>query len=128
MEFENPISIGQISFDKKETVKDHILMIGDAAALIHPLCGNGMSMAIHSAKICAEQVIQFLTVQNVSREKMEQDYTMLWKHHFNERIYMGRILSALLQKEKLADLMTSGLAKFPVLLPQLIKRTHGYQL
>jgi hypothetical protein len=26
-------------------------MIGDTAGLIHPLCGNGMAMAIHSAKI-----------------------------------------------------------------------------
>jgi 2-polyprenyl-6-methoxyphenol hydroxylase-like FAD-dependent oxidoreductase len=25
-------------------------MIGDTAGLIHPLCGNGMAMAIHSAK------------------------------------------------------------------------------
>ncbi len=128
MTFENPISIGQIAFDKKEAVTSHLLMIGDAAGLIHPLCGNGMSMAIHSAKICAEQVIQYLTVRNFSRDKMEQEYSRMWKHHFNERMYMGRILSALLQKEKLADLMTSGIANFPFILPQLIKRTHGYQL
>jgi 2-polyprenyl-6-methoxyphenol hydroxylase-like FAD-dependent oxidoreductase len=29
-------------------------MIGDTAGLIHPLCGNGMAMAIHSAKIVSK--------------------------------------------------------------------------
>jgi flavin-dependent dehydrogenase len=33
-------------------------MIGDTA--IHPLCGNGMAMAIHSAKLAAENTIHFL--------------------------------------------------------------------
>jgi flavin-dependent dehydrogenase len=33
-------------------------MIGDTAGLIHPLCGNGMAMAIHSAKLAAE--IQYI--------------------------------------------------------------------
>jgi flavin-dependent dehydrogenase len=128
MEFEVPLTIGQISFEKKEPVKDHIMMIGDAAGLIHPLCGNGMSMAIHSAKICAEQVVHYLSGGTVSRAQMEQTYSQLWKHHFKERMLMGRLLAALLRKEKLADFMTSSLVNFPSILPQLIKRTHGYPL
>mgnify|MGYP003945707733 CR=1 FL=1 len=128
MEFEVPLSIGQISFQEKEAVAAHILMIGDAAGLIHPLCGNGMSMAIHSAKICAEQVIHYLTNEKLSREEMEQTYSHLWKHHFKGRLYMGKLLAALLRKEKIADMLTSSLANFPFILPQLIKRTHGYQL
>jgi len=35
------------------------LMIGDTAGLIHPLCGNGMAMAIHSAKIASELIGDF---------------------------------------------------------------------
>lgn len=128
MEFDAPMSIGQLSFEKKEAVKDHLLMIGDAAGLIHPLCGNGMGMAIHSAKISAELVIRFLQHKELSRNEMEQQYAQLWHHHFNKRLQMGRFLSTLLQKERLADLMTSGLANFPFILPQLIKRTHGYHL
>lgn len=128
MEFEVPLSIGQISFQQKEAVTAHMLMIGDAAGLIHPLCGNGMSMAIHSAKICAEQVIHYLANKKVSRKEMEQAYSHLWKHHFKDRLYMGKLLAALLRKEKIADMMTSSLANFPFILPQLIKRTHGYQL
>ena len=48
--FKNPITISQINFDKKKPVENHIFMTGDAAGLIHPLCGNGMAMAIHNGK------------------------------------------------------------------------------
>jgi flavin-dependent dehydrogenase len=43
--YESPLTISQISFDKKAQVENHVLMLGDAAGLITPLCGNGMSMA-----------------------------------------------------------------------------------
>ncbi len=40
-----PVTISQISFEKKSQVENHVLMLGDAAGMITPLCGNGMSMA-----------------------------------------------------------------------------------
>jgi flavin-dependent dehydrogenase len=43
-------------------------MIGDTAGLIHPLCGNGM-MAIHSAKLAAENTIHFL--EKINRSTLE---------------------------------------------------------
>jgi flavin-dependent dehydrogenase len=55
--FEQPLTISQVSFSDKTRVQNHILMCGDAAGMIHPLCGNGMAMAIHSAKIASELVI-----------------------------------------------------------------------
>ena len=49
--FEKPLTISQISFVTKNPVENHILMCGDSAGMIHPLCGNGMSMAIQSAQL-----------------------------------------------------------------------------
>ena len=46
--FEKPLTISQISFEEKKPIENHIIMCGDTAALIHPLCGNGMSMAFKS--------------------------------------------------------------------------------
>ena len=131
MEFEIPLSISQISFQKKECVKDHILMIGDTAGLIHPLCGNGMAMAIHSAKISSELVIDYF--KNGQRKQdnritLESNYRKLWHKNFNRRMKMGSILSGLLRKERLSEYMLNGLAKFPALLPVIIKQTHGKTL
>lgn len=122
--FEKPITISQISFDRKQPVENHILMIGDTAGLIHPLCGNGMAMALHSAKIAAELVLDF---QNgiLSREALENSYTKKWKTHFGRRLFMGRILAKILTKKKMANILVSIVASFPSLLPAIIKQTHG---
>lgn len=123
--FEKPLTISQISFEKKNTVENHILMIGDTAGLIHPLCGNGMAMAIHSAKIASELIIGFLNNTIRARKELEEIYTQEWNKKFKNRLATGRFLAKILQKEKLASLLMQLLAIFPFLLPKIIKRTHG---
>ena len=128
MEFDAPISISQISFQKKECVKNHMLMIGDTAGLIHPLCGNGMAMAIHSAKIGSELVIAYFKNSGYKRTDLENDYQKLWRKNFSHRMKMGTILSEILKKDHLAGFMLNGLTKFPSLFPVIIKQTHGKTL
>jgi len=123
--FEKPLSISQLSFGSRSAVTDHILMIGDTAGLIHPLCGNGMAMAIHSAKLCSEVLLLAFNSKITSRSKLESTYTSLWQHTFRSRLRSGAVLSALLKKDKLARLMMSTMARFPSLLPVIIKKTHG---
>ncbi len=126
--FEAPLTISQLSFEKKEAVKNHILMIGDTAGLIHPLCGNGMAMAITCAKVASELLIKFFKDENISRAELEKNYTKIYGSLFNGRLKMGRILSSLLQNEKLADFSLNILAQTPFLLHQIIKSTHGKPL
>ena len=123
--FEQPITISQISFDAKEPVYQHMLMIGDTAGLIHPLCGNGMAMAIHSAKICAELLLDYLKTPVPSRELLETNYTLAWNRQFKSRLRMGRLLSQIIRKENLFKPLLSLLVKYPSALPLIIKRTHG---
>ncbi|SDK10032.1 Dehydrogenase (flavoprotein) [Pedobacter sp. ok626] len=123
--FEHPLTISQISFEKKEALHDHILMIGDTAGLIHPLCGNGMAMAIHSAKICAELTIDYLNDKMQSRALLEQKYVKAWNQNFKTRLLMGRFLSEIIRKEKLFGPMQRLLVNFPSALPLIVKMTHG---
>jgi len=125
MLFENPLTISQISFDKKATVENHVLMIGDTAGLIHPLCGNGMAMAIHSAKIVSELIGDFYTNKIKSREELEKKYIAEWNVNFRKRLRIGRVLSFLLQKTKLSAVLMKILIKLPFLMPIIIKQTHG---
>jgi len=123
--FDSPLTISQLSFAAKEAVTDHILMIGDTAGLIHPLCGNGMGIAIHSAKICSELLIQYFDGMINTRAKLEKLYISSWNQQFRSRLAVGNILSALLRKEKLADVVLGGMLKVPFLLPLIIRETHG---
>lgn len=123
--FEKPLTISQISFEKKNAVENHILMIGDTAGLIHPLCGNGMAMAIHSSKIVSELILEFLNQKISSRKELEEKYIQEWNTHFKSRLRMGRFLSKILQMEKLTTFLMQLLTIFPFLLPKIIKKTHG---
>ncbi|UPT70924.1 MAG: NAD(P)/FAD-dependent oxidoreductase [Flavobacterium sp. JAD_PAG50586_2] len=124
MVFDKPLTISQISFESKAAVENHILMIGDTAGLIHPLCGNGMAMAIHSAKLASELTLKYLNNQ-IPREALEKQYIKEWNHHFKNRLRMGRMLAPLLQKPKLATVMLRILTTFPMLLTAIINKTHG---
>jgi flavin-dependent dehydrogenase len=128
LHFDVPISISQVSFEKKEKVMNHILMIGDTAGLIHPLCGNGMGMAIHSAQICCALVLSYLDGRIMRREKLEQAYEEHWTTEFKSRIWMGRSLAGILRTERYADLVMKGLVRFPQLLSPMIRMTHGKPL
>ncbi len=126
--FDKPVTISQISFDKKELVDNHILMIGDSAGLIHPLCGNGMAMAIRSAKIVSELVDDYAKGIIKSRKELEIEYAILWNINFKNRLRTGRMLGALLQQQKLSEWLIRIFIKFPTLFSEVIKRTHGKNL
>ncbi len=123
--FDEPLSIAQISFHPKKAIENHILMCGDTAGLIHPLCGNGMAMAIHSAKIAAELIADFFKKNNQQRAQLENDYQMQWNRHFKRRLWMGRRLQSLLLNPSMSAIALSAMITQPWLLRKLIKGTHG---
>jgi len=125
--FDKPLAISQISFSDKKCIENHILMIGDTAGLIHPLCGNGMAMAIHSAKMVSEHVSQYLSGA-INRELLEQNYKAEWTRNFRSRLKTGRILSKILQHRNLSERILGLIVFFPSLLPKIIRRTHGKPL
>ena len=124
IQFEAPLTISQISFEPKKSVENKMLMIGDTAGLIHPLCGNGMAMAIHSAKLASEALIPFLE-NTKTRTEMEKQYSKQWKKNFRSRIQTGRLLGYLLQKERLVSFILTIATNIPFLFPMIIKKTHG---
>lgn len=124
MLFDTPVTISQISFDKKSQVEDHVLMIGDAAGMITPLCGNGMSMAMHASKLAAEQICYFLEGK-ITREEMEKQYIGQWQEQFAKRLQMGRRIQSLLGSKWLTNSFVTLGKAFPGLINWMIKQTHG---
>lgn len=122
--FTEPVTISQISFDKKSQVENHVLMLGDSAGMITPLCGNGMSIAFHSSKIASESINSFLS-KTISREKMESQYSSQWKKHFENRMSNGRMIQKLFGKERMTNFFIGAIKHFPFLINKMIKATHG---
>ena len=119
-----PVTISQISFEKKGLLEDHVLMIGDAAGMITPLCGNGMSMALHGSKIAAGLLVPFLKGK-LSRDEMEKKYVLSWNDQFAGRLRTGRIIQSMFGKPLVTNMFLSAMKPFPVLISKLIRETHG---
>jgi flavin-dependent dehydrogenase len=119
-----PVTISQISFDKKSQVENHVLMIGDAAGMITPLCGNGMSMALHGSKLAAEEILRFLRGE-CNRAGLEEEYTLKWRKNFSKRLRMGRMIQRLLGSNRLTNALITAARIFPGLTRFLIRQTHG---
>ncbi len=122
--YEEPVTISQISFSEKTQLERHVLCIGDAAGMITPLCGNGMSMALHSSKIAAEIIPLFLENQ-ISREEMEASYQKSWNLEFAGRLKTGRLIQRFFGKAFWSICLIRVLKPFPFLVRALIRKTHG---
>lgn len=122
--FESPLTISQISFERRGRVENHILFVGDGAGMIPPLSGNGMSMALHGSKIAFRCMDAFLKGQ-IARHEMEQEYEDQWRRQFGRRLWMGRQLQRWFGSEKRTNRLIHTLKPFPKLVSFLIRQTHG---
>jgi menaquinone-9 beta-reductase len=122
--YERPEVINEFSFAPKKAIEQNVLMVGDAAGLITPLCGNGMAMAIHGGKIAAELSVLFLANQ-LTRKELEEKYTRSWHAQFAARLWVGRRVQQLFGSEWLSEVALSFFKYTPFALPTLMKQTHG---
>ena len=100
-------------------------MCGDTAGLIHPLCGNGMAMAIHSAKLVSELLLRYFSGKIIAREMLEKQYATAWKTEFGQRLTAGRMLQMALQNQVATSVIMKSVQLMPGILPIIIKQTHG---
>jgi len=122
--FSKPLVINEISFAAKQPVDHHILMAGDAAGLITPLCGNGMAMAIHAAKILSELIIQYTDGQ-LNRAALERMYEKKWARQFSFRLKFGRSTQHLFGNS-FSSAIALNLCKYASPIARYImKKTHG---
>jgi flavin-dependent dehydrogenase len=122
--WEKPEVINEVTFASKSPVENHMLMIGDSAGMIAPLCGNGMAIAMHSAKLACDIVINFM-VGRTDRTEMEEQYRKAWTYHFSTRLLAGRTIQKLFGSA-FASTLAVGLTLYSKPLARfIIRNTHG---
>lgn len=118
--FHKPEVINEINFQRKEPVENHILMAGDSAGLITPLCGNGMAIAIQSGKLAAEAILT-----GNSRKEIEDLYESNWKSYFGRRLWFGRKVQGLFGAKQTSVFTRKLIQHVPFIASRIIKNTHG---
>jgi flavin-dependent dehydrogenase len=122
--FKEPVTIAQISFAKKTQAENHVLCVGDAAGMITPLCGNGMSMALHASKIASDSISSFLNKQ-IMRNEMEKNYQRNWNRQFSSRLRTGRFIQRFFGNPFWSTWLIRIMKPFPFIVRALIRQTHG---
>lgn len=123
--FEKPEVINEISFETKEPVFNHVLMTGDAAGMITPLCGNGIAIAIHSSKIVSSLILRFCSDASYARTQLERDYAREWRKNFANRLWFGRQVQRLFGSS-FSSQVAVRLALYSKPIAQaIVKSTHG---
>lgn len=120
-----PEVINEISFERKTLVEDHLLFCGDSAGMITPLCGNGMAIAFHSAKILSESIISFGSDKIINRAALELTYKHEWSRQFALRLKTGRMIQQLFGNSFVSDISIQTLNRSPFLTKFMVERTHG---
>jgi len=123
--FGKPETINEISFESKAPVEHHVLMVGDTAGMIAPLCGNGMAMAMRASWFAAGFISRFSTDENYSRHQLEHDYMKAWRSNFQTRLWVGRQLQKLFGSEMASALAVSVAVYARPVATAMIRKTHG---
>jgi menaquinone-9 beta-reductase len=122
--YDAPVTISQISFSKKNCIENNVLMLGDAGGMITPLCGNGMSIAMHTAKITSKIVNDYLQ-NKITRAALENNYTKTWNENFATRIKIGKAVQYLFGRKTTTNIFIAIMKMSKGLTNTLIKSTHG---
>lgn len=119
-------STAQIPFSTKRLSEAGILMIGDAAGVIPPLVGDGISIALQSGMIAADVLSGFLDGHD-DLQQMQIDYRVRWRIAFERRFRLARVLQDMSLNPTLAALCLRLLARVPPLGSYLLTHTRNLE-
>jgi flavin-dependent dehydrogenase len=106
-------AVAPIDLDRKPVAWDTVPHVGDAALMIPPLCGDGMSVALRSASCCATFADSYLHGQ-ISLARWQHEYSQSIQRETKGPLKWGRFLQRLF-----------GMPFLPRLLPGLAQLAPG---
>jgi flavin-dependent dehydrogenase len=121
---ETECSVAPVNSWRAVSPWDQVPHIGDTAAMIPPLCGDGMAMALRSAELCAALLDGYLR-NHYSWHQMGREYSRQWHKEFDQRLRVGRWLEAMLLSAPTADLLLRVGAILPSVANYLVRATRG---
>ena len=117
-------AVSQVPLMPKSRFAENVCMIGDAAGMIAPLCGDGMAMALHTADFVAPLVTEYLDGHRTAAS-FQQAYERKWTTTFGRRMRLGRWIHAAAFRPGAARGLVETFRFLPPLARWLIRSTRG---
>ena len=115
---------GNIYFGNRELVVNGIYMIGDSAAVIAPLAGDGIGMAFQSAQLITE-VFQMQRASGMDETETKKFYIEEWNRAFRRRLFVAKSLQNIILNNYSRKIGFIATTKFIRLLPKMIRSTRS---
>lgn len=114
-------SIAALTTDRH--APDSQFAIGDAAAMIPPLTGNGMSMAIESARAAALEIRRF-SGGRASWSDAVRDHALAWRREFANRLAWAAVIQRIAFHSVGQRMLYFGARAAPPILQLFFSRTR----
>lgn len=114
----------QLYFRSKSVFASDVCMVGDAAGLIAPMCGDGMSMALRSAEFLIPYADRFLR-RRIDVETFKRRYARHWAIEFEPRMNIGNWLHHGFSSPRVAEAGIAVVRAIPPLGSLLMRVTRG---
>ncbi len=118
------ISVGPLRPGIRLTARSGVFSVGNAAGETHPLIGEGITMALQSAKLL-ETILTQAPVATIDAERaliLHRRYARAWTLNFAPRLRLASAYAHIAMRPFLALPMAAALRRWPSLL------THGARL
>lgn len=101
----------------------HAFLIGNAAGEAHPIIGEGISMAIQSAWLLADNLAGNKQEMSDKQKQMRlhRQYAAAWQRNFAPRIRLAALFAHVAMRPVLADCMFPLLKRYPQLLTRVAR-------
>lgn len=117
-------AVASLTFRAKGPFASDVCMIGDAAGMIAPLCGDGIGMALRAAEVASPLAHAFLK-ERIDARGFRAAYTRAWSREFRQRMRLGRILQSALTRAPIGDLAARLVRAAPGLAIPIFHATRG---
>lgn len=80
----------------KDTIADNVMLVGDAACMVKPFSGGGISYGLIGAQICADATEKAFEENKFDYQFFKQNYDLKWKKKLVPGINKGMMLRKIL--------------------------------
>ncbi len=117
------LTCSNLNFGIRRPKYDEVFCIGDTAGSIHPYCGNGITMALKSGILCAEDIDANFK-HNGNRVQAGKHFNKMWKREFRKQIAVSHIVYRFIAGGVTRSIAERFTGWFPRVIDSVFKHTR----
>ena len=118
-----PVATAPLVYREPQPVRDNMIFVGDAAAFIDPFAGDGISIALHSGRVAAECVSEFILGRG-SLSNAIAAYQREYTAKFAPLVSAAARARSLFSLPAIAKPLVFEVLRLPGLIPYVIRKTR----